>query len=66
MEGRGELHTPAASPPKKELHISTRQEVGWAPELVLASAGNRILEVSGQLPTKAASMPGKELPLLIR
>jgi hypothetical protein len=34
MEVSGQLHAPAALPPGKEPLVTTRQEAGWALELV--------------------------------
>jgi hypothetical protein len=52
MEKYGYLYTPAALPLLKEPSLSTEQETGWAPEIVLtfwrkdkslACAGNHTL-----------------------
>jgi hypothetical protein len=34
MEVSGQLHVPAALPPRKEPFIPVEQEAGWAPEQV--------------------------------
>jgi hypothetical protein len=35
MEMSGQLHAPAASPPKKDPQINIGQEAEWAPQSVL-------------------------------
>jgi hypothetical protein len=41
MEVGGQLHAPAALPPRKEPPIPIRQEAGWAPEAGLDAVEQR-------------------------